>query len=146
MAPIEVSDRMGYMTSLPTETRAKCRCDAQWYARAGVENIAFGCKTCALSSASCICVACFEAGDHEGHDFYISRSDYGCCDCGDIYAWKRTGFCKSHSGPDQNDDPTSRLDPWTRRVGRSFVVALGTTAVDLVMADIGNEKILETSL
>ena len=143
MAPIEVSDRMGYMTSLPTETRAKCRCDAQWYARAGVENIAFGCKTCALSSASCICVACFEAGDHEGHDFYISRSDYGCCDCGDIYAWKRTGFCKSHSGPDQNDDPTSRLDPWTRRVGRSFVVALGTTAVDLVMADIGNEKILE---
>lgn len=26
-----------------------------------------------------------QAGDHEGHDFYISRSDYGCCDCGD--AW-----------------------------------------------------------
>jgi len=90
--PTEDVDAEIFLQSLPKKTGSKCRCDAQWYATPGVENIAFGCKTCALSSASCICVACFEAGDHEGHDFYVSKSDYGCCDCGDIYAWKKSGF------------------------------------------------------
>ena len=116
--------RSNYMQNLRTQTGSKCRCDAQWYAREGVDNIAFGCKTCAMSSASCICVACFEAGDHEGHDFYISRSDYGCCDCGDIYAWKRSGFCSMHTGPDVSDDPTFRLDGWTLAHCEPMVIAL----------------------
>eukprot|EP00913_Durusdinium_trenchii_P003729 g3451.t1 len=70
-------------------------------------RIAYGCKTCGLSSASCICVFCFDAGDHEGHDFYISRSDYGCCDCGDAYAWRPSGFCRHHPGP------RPEIAPWT---------------------------------
>ena len=68
----------------------------------GMAKLSYGCKTCALSSASCICVPCFNAGDHEGHDFYISRSDYGCCDCGDTYAWSPSGFCRFHPGPKQS--------------------------------------------
>ena len=107
-----------YVSALPNLLRSKCRCDAQWYAKEGVEHIAFGCKTCALSSASCICVKCFEAGDHEGHDFYISRSDYGCCDCGDIYAWKSSGFCSSHTGPTVADPP---LHPITKQCSESIL-------------------------
>ncbi len=119
-------DRLEYMRQLRNQSGSKCRCDAQWYAREGVENVAFGCKTCAMSSASCICVSCFEAGDHEGHDFYISKSDYGCCDCGDIYAWKKSGFCNQHPGPDLGDDPILRLHPWTRKNTELTVTGLLT--------------------
>lgn len=126
----DTEGRLAHMDSLKRQVGSKCRCDAQWYAKEGVENIAFGCKTCAMSSASCICVACFEAGDHEGHDFYISRSDYGCCDCGDIYAWKSSGFCANHSGPLAGDDPVARLDAWTQRLARLVTEALFQSAVE----------------
>ncbi|KAF4662877.1 hypothetical protein FOL47_006019, partial [Perkinsus chesapeaki] len=111
--------------SLPSSEGAKCRCDAVWYDKGqrvltyvadGRETIAYGCKTCGLSSASCICVACFDAGEHEGHDFFISRSDYGCCDCGDAYAWRPEGFCKKHTGPLPNVDPADALPSITRSI------------------------------
>eukprot|EP00434_Breviolum_minutum_P035350 symbB.v1.2.031287.t1/scaffold3617.1/size53222/1 len=98
---------------------AKCRCDAVWYG----DTIAYGCKTCGLSSASCICVFCFDAGDHEGHDFYISRSDYGCCDCGDAYAWRQSGFCRHHPGPRAEMDPSQLLPEATRRRAQLFLPA-----------------------
>ena len=119
--PTEDVDPEIFLQSLPKQSGSKCRCDSQWYATEGVENIAFGCKTCALSSASCICVSCFEAGDHEGHDFYVSKSDYGCCDCGDIYAWKKSGFCKHHTGPSASDDPSIRLVEWTITIAKAFL-------------------------
>ncbi|CAE7428307.1 dut [Symbiodinium sp. KB8] len=98
---------------------AKCRCDAVWYG----DTIAYGCKTCGLSSASCICVFCFDAGDHEGHDFYISRSDYGCCDCGDAYAWRQSGFCRHHPGPREDSDPAQLLPEATRRRAQLLIPA-----------------------
>ena len=123
-AGLGFGQRVEFLRALPLQAHSKCRCDAQWYAKEGIENIAFGCKTCALSSASCVCVACFEAGDHEGHDFYVSRSDYGCCDCGDIFAWKKEGFCKSHSGPKQGDDPSIKLPPAMKAAAHSIVQAV----------------------
>ena len=118
----DIQSRNIYMQNLPKQKGSKSRCDAQWYAKDGFENIAFGCKTCAKSSASCICVSCFEAGDHEGHDFYVSKSDYGCCDCGDSFAWSSSGFCGRHSGP--TDDPCDRLNEWNVRVGRQVIAAI----------------------
>lgn len=100
-----------FLKRLAQTEGAKCRCDAVWYG----DTIAYGCKTCGLSSASCICVFCFDAGDHEGHDFYISRSDYGCCDCGDAYAWRQSGFCRHHPGPRAEIDPAQLLPEATRR-------------------------------
>lgn len=132
LAPPGTEDRLAFLQELPKLPKAKCRCDAQWYAKEDVEHVAFGCKTCALSSASCICVACFEAGDHEGHDFYISRSDYGCCDCGDLFAWKKSGFCKNHSGPDVSDDPQNRLSQWMQKISTSIVKAVGRSAVGIL--------------
>ncbi|KAF4672607.1 hypothetical protein FOL46_008720 [Perkinsus olseni] len=107
--------------SLPSSKGAKCRCDSVWYVADGRETIAYGCKTCGLSSASCICVACFDEGDHEGHDFFISRSDYGCCDCGDAYAWKPQGFCRRHTGPLPDVDPADGLPTLTRSILTSAI-------------------------
>ena len=131
----EIEGRKAYMRHLSERNGSKCRCDTQWYAREGVENIAFGCKTCAKSSASCICVNCFEAGDHEGHDFYISKSDYGCCDCGDIFAWKSSGFCNRHPGPMAGDDPTARLEAWTLKVGLAVVRSVESHILSLIVAE-----------
>lgn len=50
---------------------------------------------------SSICVDCFQAGDHEGHDFIVYSSGFGgCCDCGNELAWTRAGFCSNHRGRD----------------------------------------------
>lgn len=57
------------------------RCAEVWNGH----HVAYRCLTCGISPSSCICVACFNAGEHEGHDYFIYRSDYGgCCDCGRI--------------------------------------------------------------
>eukprot|EP00392_Amoebophrya_sp_AT5.2_P001052 g1054.t1 len=77
--------------SLPRNISA--RCAEVWNGH----HVAYRCLTCGISPSSCICVACFNAGDHEGHDYFIYRSDYGgCCDCGDADAWDICGFCRYH--------------------------------------------------
>jgi hypothetical protein len=63
-------------------------------------DVIWKCKTCQVGDDTCVvCQACFQGGDHEGHDvsFYISRQpDGGCCDCGDESAWAPSGFCTRH--------------------------------------------------
>ncbi len=41
------------------------------------EHVAYRCKTCALSETSCLCIGCFRAEDHEGHDFHMYKSGTG---------------------------------------------------------------------
>lgn len=36
-------------------------------------TIAYRCKTCQVMSQSALCVECFRAGNHEGHDFSMYR-------------------------------------------------------------------------
>ena len=41
--------------------------------------------------------ACFERGNHEGHEFNIFRSEAGgACDCGDASVMNPSGFCERH--------------------------------------------------
>ena len=62
-------------------------------------NMAYRCRDCQVTVNSCICVECFRAGDHEGHDYLLYASACGgCCDCGDPDAWKPSGFCSNHVG------------------------------------------------
>ena len=50
----------------------------------GSEYIAYRCRTCAFNSCMSLCAPCFEAGNHEGHDFNMFKSGAGgACDCGD---------------------------------------------------------------
>ena len=56
------------------------------------------------------CDPCFRASDHRGHEVYFHHaSPGGCCDCGDLEAWKLEGCCPRHSGPDLDQDPVANL-------------------------------------
>eukprot|EP01047_Picozoa_sp_COSAG01_P057908 COSAG01_NODE_6755_length_3513_cov_12.636497_2_plen_772_part_00 len=88
--------------------RPSClRCESAWDGY----HIGYRCYTCAKSEHSCICVECFDAGEHEGHDYRLFQSQSGgCCDCGDEMAWKSSGFCRNHS-PDTPIDMAAMLAP-----------------------------------
>lgn len=71
-------------------------CGAVW----GVNDIAYRCRTCEHDPTCAICVPCFQKGNHKDHDYSVIYTGGGCCDCGDITAWKREGFCSKHKGAD----------------------------------------------
>ncbi|KAL1406424.1 E3 ubiquitin-protein ligase ubr1 [Vanrija albida] len=58
------------------------------------------CKTCANDTSCILCVDCFNAGNHEGHEvlFGLSYTFATVCDCGDSSAWKNNGHlgCAQH--------------------------------------------------
>uniref|UniRef100_A0A7N0RI32 E3 ubiquitin-protein ligase n=1 Tax=Kalanchoe fedtschenkoi TaxID=63787 RepID=A0A7N0RI32_KALFE len=72
-------------------------CGAVW----GHNDIAYRCLTCELDPTCAICVPCFLNGNHENHDYSTIYTGGGCCDCGDVTAWKREGFCSNHKGADE---------------------------------------------
>ncbi|KAJ1630078.1 hypothetical protein T492DRAFT_840308 [Pavlovales sp. CCMP2436] len=59
-------------------------------------SFAYRCLDCEQDSTCAICVECFKAGDHRGHNYRLIRTDGGCCDCGNMHAWKCDGFCAKH--------------------------------------------------
>ncbi|XP_062095624.1 E3 ubiquitin-protein ligase PRT6 [Humulus lupulus] len=72
-------------------------CGSIW----GQNDIAYRCKTCEHDPTCAICVPCFQNGNHEDHDYSVIYTGGGCCDCGDVTAWKREGFCSKHKGAEQ---------------------------------------------
>uniref|UniRef100_A0A2C9VBF9 E3 ubiquitin-protein ligase n=1 Tax=Manihot esculenta TaxID=3983 RepID=A0A2C9VBF9_MANES len=72
-------------------------CGAVW----GNNDIAYRCRTCEHDPTCAICVPCFQNGNHKDHDYSIIYTGGGCCDCGDVTAWKREGFCSKHKGAEQ---------------------------------------------
>ncbi|XP_010256932.1 PREDICTED: E3 ubiquitin-protein ligase PRT6 isoform X2 [Nelumbo nucifera] len=72
-------------------------CGAVW----GQNDIAYRCRTCENDPTCAICVPCFQNGNHKDHDYSIIYTGGGCCDCGDVTAWKREGFCSKHKGTEQ---------------------------------------------
>eukprot|EP00268_Persea_americana_P013166 TRINITY_DN1573_c1_g1_i1.p1 TRINITY_DN1573_c1_g1~~TRINITY_DN1573_c1_g1_i1.p1 ORF type:complete len:2067 (+),score=416.93 TRINITY_DN1573_c1_g1_i1:302-6502(+) len=72
-------------------------CGAVW----GKKDIAYRCRTCEHDPTCAICVSCFQNGNHKDHDYSIIYTGGGCCDCGDVTAWKREGFCSKHKGAEQ---------------------------------------------
>lgn len=62
-------------------------------------EIVYHCQDCAQDHAAFICVDCFENGNHEGHNFEIIRNpEKVMCDCGDVEALDKHGFCNHHNG------------------------------------------------
>ncbi|RUS70818.1 hypothetical protein EGW08_021418, partial [Elysia chlorotica] len=59
--------------------------------------VAYRCRTCGISPCMSICADCFQAGNHEGHDYNMFRSHSGgACDCGDASVMRPEGFCSRH--------------------------------------------------
>ena len=53
---------------------------------------AYRCRDCGISPCMSLCADCFLAGDHEGHDFNMFKSQAGgACDCGDDTVMKKEG-------------------------------------------------------
>jgi len=53
---------------------------------------AYRCRDCGISPCMSLCADCFSAGDHEGHDFNMFKSQAGgACDCGDENVMKPSG-------------------------------------------------------
>ncbi|KAI3772681.1 hypothetical protein L6452_03873 [Arctium lappa] len=86
-------------------------CGAVW----GHNDIAYRCRTCEHDPTCAICVPCFQNGNHSDHDYSIIYTGGGCCDCGDVTAWKRSGFCSKHKGAEQiqplQEDVANTLGP-----------------------------------
>ena len=73
----------------------------------------YKCKTCSDDETACLCSRCFDASDHENHNysFSISPGNIGCCDCGDAEAWKIAVHCAIHTAAEQDHvlEPGSSL-------------------------------------
>jgi hypothetical protein len=60
-------------------------------------DIAWNCKTCQHDNTCVLCDECFQKSDHTGHEVTFHKtSPGGCCDCGDLEAWKAEGCCPLH--------------------------------------------------
>ncbi|KAI0638910.1 hypothetical protein C8Q77DRAFT_1078285 [Trametes polyzona] len=66
----------------------------------------FRCKDCALDDSCVLCSRCFEATDHTDHNvsFFIAQQSGGCCDCGDVEAWRGSINCPYHPYSQANAD------------------------------------------
>ncbi|GFY82610.1 proteolysis 6 [Actinidia rufa] len=102
-------------------------CGAVW----GNNDIAYRCRTCEHDPTCAICVPCFKNGNHKDHDYSIIYTGGGCCDCGDVTAWKREGFCSRHKGAEQ-------IQPLTEELAKSVGPVL-----DLVLVYWKNKLMME---
>ncbi|CAA2964318.1 E3 ubiquitin- ligase PRT6-like isoform X1 [Olea europaea subsp. europaea] len=93
-------------------------CGAVW----GIDDLAYRCRTCEHDSTCAICVPCFENGNHKDHDYSIIYTGGGCCDCGDITAWKREGFCSKHKGAEKMQPLPEDFAKSLRPVLDSFLI------------------------
>ncbi|TFY60974.1 hypothetical protein EVJ58_g4798 [Rhodofomes roseus] len=66
----------------------------------------FRCKNCALDDSCVLCSRCFEATDHTDHNvsFFIAQQSGGCCDCGDVEAWRAPINCPHHPPKDETTE------------------------------------------
>lgn len=102
------ADEKEFVDKLRLAPGAISRCSVKW----DDSHTAYRCKTCGTTPSSCICIDCFERGNHIGHDFMIySSTSGGCCDCGDDSSWKTEGFCSLHQGRKECDTDLSKLLP-----------------------------------
>jgi E3 ubiquitin-protein ligase UBR1 len=85
----------------------------------------YHCMTCTDDNTCVLCSRCFDSSDHEGHQFTISISggNSGCCDCGDLEAWKRPVNCAIHSLTEQR----AEAGPAAARLPIDLVTAIRTT-------------------
>lgn len=100
-------------------------------------EIAYNCNTCGADPTCVMCMPCFNASNHEGHDVSFHRTAAGgCCDCGDPEAWNPAGFCTKHKGASEDDDyePTEALPEQLRESGARVLRAVTSWIENTVLA------------
>jgi len=86
-------------------------------------ELAYLCNTCGQDPTCAVCIPCFRDGNHEGHDYAMIKTNGGCCDCGDIQAWARSGFCSRHVGTSTTSEDFSSTMPEDFKGRLSFAVS-----------------------
>ncbi|KAL1519345.1 hypothetical protein AB1Y20_022871 [Prymnesium parvum] len=82
----------------------------------------YHCRTCGMDPSCAICHECFMNSDHEGHDYWMFSSGGGCCDCGDVEAWRPEGFCSKHQGTSSDcAQAVAALSQSQRRLAIAFL-------------------------
>ena len=68
------------------------------YLLLGLSRIYTLIRDCALDDSCVMCAPCFRATNHDNHTvtFYIAQQSGGCCDCGDVEAWRYPIGCPLH--------------------------------------------------
>lgn len=78
-----------------------------------------------LDPTCIICMEWFEKSNHEGHRVKLQRGAAGWWDCGDVTAWKPSGFCTDHQGyREYTDEEVEELMP--EGVGKRSQVVFDT--------------------
>lgn len=65
----------------------------------------YSCRECGMDNTCVLCVDCFKKSEHRFHKYKMGTScGGGCCDCGDVEAWKKAPFCEIHNVKTNEDD------------------------------------------
>ncbi|KAI9908494.1 hypothetical protein PsorP6_004357 [Peronosclerospora sorghi] len=76
------------------------------------DEIAYSCRNCQQDTTCVMCKDCYTHSKHVGHDVYFQRTTAGSsCDCGDVHAWKQSGFCSRHCGESKQSGPQAPTLP-----------------------------------
>ncbi|CAH1958819.1 unnamed protein product [Acanthoscelides obtectus] len=70
----------------------------------------YSCRECGMDRTCVLCVECFKNSEHRNHKYKMGTSGGGgCCDCGDVEAWKKAPFCKIHIAGVQEQEQNKGL-------------------------------------
>uniref|UniRef100_A0AAG5DQH5 E3 ubiquitin-protein ligase n=1 Tax=Anopheles atroparvus TaxID=41427 RepID=A0AAG5DQH5_ANOAO len=58
----------------------------------------YSCRECSMDPTCVLCSSCFKKSSHRMHKYKMATScGGGCCDCGDVEAWKKDPVCEEHN-------------------------------------------------
>ncbi|XP_050074197.1 E3 ubiquitin-protein ligase UBR1 [Anopheles maculipalpis] len=104
----------------------------------------YSCRECSMDPTCVLCSTCFKKSVHRTHKYKMATScGGGCCDCGDVEAWKRFPVCDEHAciSDDKAQDEQQQVplsDDKKKRCGIVFRAILDYCMQTLQMHGTGN--------
>ncbi|KAG7382749.1 E3 ubiquitin-protein ligase ubr2 [Phytophthora pseudosyringae] len=103
------------------------------------DEVAYSCRNCQLDTTCVMCKDCFTHSDHAGHDVYFQRTTAGSsCDCGDVHAWKQSGFCSRHKGA-ETSEIRAKKHKLPRHIGQTAPVVIDTVVEHIYQVLLGTD-------
>lgn len=94
----------------------------------------YSCRECGMDPTCVLCVSCFKLSAHRHHKYKMcTSSGGGCCDCGDVEAWKTNAFCEHHLRTKDNDLSDDITDDIRERCVLAFsaILAFSVTYLEI---------------
>lgn len=99
----------------------------------------YNCRECGMDATCVLCVDCFKKSTHRNHKYKMGTSSAGgCCDCGDVEAWKKGPYCDVHiKGTEKRHESRSILPPDLAQRARLTFSSVLRYAYQLLTTDYG---------